>query len=132
MNKNVKRISKDQLVEMVTNITKQVIKESIFPGPEVGADEYEQQQDFLKNNPGLPMDEPMGDNGDEQFYDDFLTNPAEQSFPTEEPGETLGEDEIDLDNLFEAKEEEELAERQDKLLNFITENWDNHANNLIK
>lgn len=143
MNKNVKRISKDQLVEMVTNITKQVIKESVFSVPEVGAEEYEQQQDFLKNNPGLPMDkplnepmdapmnDPMGTNGDEQFYDDFLSNPAEQSFPTEEP-EAMGEDEIDLDSLLENKEEEDLVEKQDKLLNFITENWDHHANNLIK
>ena len=131
MNKNVKKISKDHLVEMVTNITKQVIKESVFSDPEVGADEYEEQQDMFRNNPGLPMDEPMGANGDEQFYDDFLSNPAEQSFPTEEP-EAMGEDEIDLDSLLENKEEEDLVEKQDKLLNFITENWNHHANNLIK
>lgn len=142
MNKTVRKINKDQLAEMVANITKQVIKESFdfTPNglnPEASEDEYSEAQDYFRDNPGMPMDEPNGENGDEEFYDDFLSNPAESSFPTEEPGDESGEDgigadEIDLDSLLESKEAESLTERQDKLLNFITENWDNHANNLIK
>ena len=116
MDKKTKKITKDQLVEMVTNITKQVISESMFPE----TNGYEGQQEMPAAN------------NDEEFYDDFLKNPAEESFPTEEENNALGEDEIDLDTLFENKEKEELAEKQDKLLSFITENWNNHANNLIK
>lgn len=123
MENKTKKITKDQLVEMVTKITKQVISESVFSDPEVGADEYEEIQ-------GLPMDTPM-ENGDEEFYDDFLKNPAEESFQTEEPGDMPSEDEIDLDTLLENKENKELAEKQDKLFSFITENWNHHANNLI-
>lgn len=147
MKKQVRKINKSQLVEMVTNITKKVLQESIFSDPEVRADEYEEQQDHFRNNPGMPMDEPEGIEiannnpmgGDEDFYDDFLSNPAEESFPTEEPGVMPGDEvqnqimpEDELRAMLESKEKEELQEKQDKLLNFITENWDHHANNLIK
>ncbi len=145
MNKNTKSMSKDQLVEMITNITKQVIKESVFSDPEVGADDYEEQQGIL-NGPegdGMPMDniddplnDTLGDNSDEAFYDDFLTNPATEAFPGDNDemsnGEAFPGDDDNFDTLLENKAKEELIEKQNKLFKFITENWDNHANNLIK
>ena len=141
MNKNTKKISKDQLVEMITNITKQVIKESVFSDPEVGADEYEEQQGILSGPEGDgmamdPLNDTLGDNSDESFYDDFLTNPATEAFPGDNDemsnGEAFPGNDYNFDTLLENKAKEELIEKQNKLFNFITENWDNHANNLIK
>lgn len=131
MNKTVKKINTDQLAEMVANITKQYIRESYdlnynWMDPETGEDEYEEAQGVFKDNPGTPMDK----NPDDEFYDDFLSNPAENSFQSDE--DTSMDDDSDLDSLLESKEKKMLSDRQDELLNFITENWNNHANNLIK
>lgn len=128
----IKQLNESQLCDLITKATKQVLKESFGLDPEVGEDDYQMTQDYL-NSPddeGMPVDN-LG--GDEEFYDDFLSNPAEEEFipeedPNDMPMETIPEP---YDELLESKNKVDLKEKQDKLLSFITENWDNHANSLI-
>lgn len=131
MEKTIKKLNEAQLCNLISNITKQYIMESMGLGSEVGEDQYEMEQDYF-NNPdsdGTPID----DLGDDEFYDDFFENPAEESFSDNETIDTPSNGEIDdYDALLESKEKEDLSEKQTKLLTYITENWDNHANNLIK
>ena len=131
MEKTIKKLKEAQLCNLISNITKQYIMESMGLGSEVGEDQYEMEQDYF-NNPdsdGTPID----DLGDDEFYDDFFENPAEESFSDNETIDTPSNGEIDdYDALLESKEKEDLSEKQTKLLTYITENWDNHANNLIK
>ena len=128
----IKQLNESQLCDLITKATKQVLKESFGLDPEVGEDEYQTTQDYL-NSPdgeGMPVDN-LG--GDEEFYDDFLANPAEEEFipeetPNDAPMETIPEN---YDELLESKNKVDMEEKQNKLLSFITENWDNHANSLI-
>lgn len=131
MEKTIKKLNEAQLCNLISNITKQYIMESMGLGSEVGEDQYEMEQDYF-NSPdsdGTPID----DLGEDEFYDDFFENPAEESFSDDEDIETPSNGEFDdYDALLESKEKEDLSEKQTKLLTYITENWDNHANNLIK
>lgn len=135
MDKKVKTLNESQLCDLITNITKQYIMESMELHPEfgeVGEEPYEMEQDYFRgsDSEGMPVDN-LG--GDEEFYDDFFENPAEESFPEEEPIDKPTEDIPETyDELLESKNKVDMEEKQNKLLNFITENWDNHANNLIK
>ena len=132
----IKQLNESQLCDLITKATKQVLKESFGLDPEVGEGEYEMTQDYL-NSPdgdGMPIDS-LGDdttNSIEKEYDDFFApeeNPAEDAFPGEEPTEEIPET---YDQLLESKNKVDMEEKQNKLLTFITENWNNHANNLIK
>jgi len=135
MDKKVKTLNESQLCDLITNITKQYIMEAMELHPEfgeVGEKPYEMEQDYFRgpDSEGMPVDN-LG--GDEEFYDDFFENPAEESFPEEEPIDKPTEDIPETyDELLESKNKVDMEEKQNKLLNFITENWDNHANNLIK
>lgn len=139
----IKQLNESQLCDIITEATKRVLKESFGLDPEVGEDDYQMTQDYL-NSPdgeGMSIDDMNGDNDItdpiEQEYDDFFTpeeNPAEEEFIPEEdpddmPMETIPET---YDELLESKNKVDMEEKQNKLLTFITENWDNHANNLIK
>ena len=131
MEKTIKKLNEAQLCNLISNITKQYIMESMGLGSEVGEDQYEMEQDYfnIPDSDGTPID----DLGDDEFYDDFFENPAEESFSDDETIDTPSNGEIDdYDALLESKEKEDLSEKQTKLLTYITENWDNHANNLIK
>ena len=136
----IKQLNESQLCDLITKATKQVLKESFGLDPEVGEDEYQMTQDYL-NSPdgeGMPVDN-LG--GDEEFYDDFLSNPAEESFPEEHdedhpdfehagwPHDSSSD--LEYDQLLENKNKVDMEEKQNQLLSFITENWDNHANSLI-
>ena len=139
----IKQLNESQLCDLITEATKRVLKESFGLDPEVGEDDYQMTQDYL-NSPdgeGMSIDDMNGDNDItdpiEQEYDDFFApeeNPAEEEFIPEEdpddmPMETIPET---YDELLESKNKVDMEEKQNKLLTFITENWDNHANNLIK
>lgn len=135
MSKNIRTLNEAQLCDLVTNITKQCLMESMGLDPESGEDEYGMEQDYF-NSP-----DSVGDNAgdsygsdvpDEEFYDDFFDNPAEEAFGDDTDSELDSYDDGGYDTLLESKEKEDLAEKQEKLFTFITENWDNHANNLIK
>lgn len=131
MEKTIKKLNEAQLCNLISNITKQYIMESMGLGSEVGEDQYEMEQDYF-NSPdsdGTPID----DLGDDEFYDDFFENPAEESFSDDETIDAPSNGEFDdYDALLESKEKEDLSKKQTKLLTYITENWDNHVNNLIK
>ena len=131
MEKTIKKLNEAQLCNLISNITKQYIMESMGLGSEVGEDQYEMAQDYF-NSPdsdGTPID----DLGDDEFYDDFFENPAEESFSDDETIDAPSNGEFDdYDALLESKEKEDLSKKQTKLLTYITENWDNHVNNLIK
>lgn len=131
MEKTIKKLNEAQLCNLISNITKQYIMESMGLGSEVGEDQYEMEQDYF-NSPD--SDSTSIDNlGDDEFYDDFFENPAEESFSDDETIDAPSNGEFDdYDALLESKEKEDLSEKQTKLLTYITENWDNHANNLIK
>ena len=157
-NKMKKTLNESEFKSMIANMTKQVLKESFGLDPEVGEDEYAETQDYLKGPDGDGMmvdDLPTAGDDTEEFYNDFFAeNPAEESFPTtDDDFETnTEEDEFDedhpnlqhlgwpydsgrdleYDQLLESKNKVDMEEKQNKLLTFITENWDNHANNLIK
>ena len=136
----IKQLNESQLCDIITEATKRALKESFGLDPEVGEDEYQMTQDYL-NSPdgeGVPVDN-LG--GDEEFYDDFLSNPAEESFPEEHDEdhpdfEHAGwpydsSNDLEYDQLLENKNKVDMEEKQNKLLTFITENWDNLANSLI-
>lgn len=147
---DMKQMNESKMEALVKRITRNVLNESFGLDPEAGEDRYQEEQDYFNNpeNEGKPMDGngendlPFEENemdellsqydnkegGDEEFYDDFLSNPTEESFPEEENPAHMDE----TDTLWESKENEELVEKQNKLLSFITENWNHHANNLIK
>ena len=139
----IKQLNESQLCDLITEATKRVLKESFGLDPEVGEDEYEMTQDYL-NSPdgeGMSIDDMNGDNDItdpiEQEYDDFFApeeNPAEEEFiPEEDPNDMPMENIPETyDELLESKNKVDMEEKQNKLLTFITENWDNHANNLIK
>lgn len=137
MDKKVKTLNESQLCDLITNITKQYIMESMGLDPEVGEDQYEMEQDYFRgpDSEGMPVDN-LG--GDEEFYDDFFENPAEEEFDEDHPDfENAGfpydsSRDLEYDQLLESKNKVDMEEKQNKLLTFITENWDNHANNLIK
>ena len=128
----IKQLNESQLCDIIAEATKKVLKESFGLDPEAGEDDYQMTQDYL-NSPdgeGMAVDN-LG--GDEEFYDDFFSNPAEEEFIPEEdpddmPMETIPEN---YDELLESKNKADMEEKQNKLLTFITENWDNHANRLI-
>jgi hypothetical protein len=128
----VKQLNESQLCDIIAEATKKVLKESFGLDPEVGEDNYQMEQDYLNSpeNEGMPVYNityPI-----EQEYDDFFApeeNPAEEAFPEETPNEEIPEN---YDQLLESKNKVDMEEKQNKLLTFITENWNNHANNLIK
>lgn len=135
----IKQLNESQLCDIIAEATKKVLKESFGLDPEVGEGEYEMTQDYL-NSPdgeGMPIDS-LGDdttNPIEQEYDDFFApeeNPAEESFIPEEGNMPTEEIPETYDELLESKNKVDMEEKQNKLLTFITENWDNHANSLIK
>lgn len=145
----IKQLNESQLCDIITEATKKVLKESFGLDPEVGEDEYEMTQDYLKNpdGEGMPIDSLGDDTTDpiEQEYDDFFApeeNPAEESFPEEHDEdhpdfENAGwpydsNRDLEYDQLLENKNKVDMEEKQNKLLTFITENWDNHVNSLIK
>jgi len=141
----IKQLNESQLCDIITEATKKVLKESFGLDPEVGEDEYEMTQDYL-NSPdgeGMPIDNDTT-NPIEQEYDDFFSpeeNPAEDEFPDEHDEdhpdfENAGwpydsSRDLEYDQLLESKNKVDMEEKQNKLLTFITENWDNHANSLI-
>ena len=125
MSKKVTKINEQQLVKMISDITKRCINESMGLDPEAGEDEYETEQEYFNGPDGNGM--PLDDVNDE-YEDWFPENPAEESFSDDTAGDEFNE----YDELLESKEKENLQEKQEKLLTFITENWNNHANNLIK
>ena len=139
----IKQLNESQLCDIITEATKRVLKESFGLDPEVGEDDYQMTQDYL-NSPdgeGMSIDDMNGDNDItdpiEQEYDDFFApeeNPAEEEFiPEEDPNDMPMENIPETyDELLESKNKVDMEEKQNKLLTFITENWDNHANNLIK
>lgn len=131
MSKNIRTLNEAQLCDLVTNITKQCLMESMGLDPECGEDEYGMEQDYF-NSPDNVADSHGSDVPDEEFYDDFFDNPAEEAFGNDTDSELDSYDDGGYDTLLENKEKEDLAEKQEKLFTFITENWDNHANNLIK
>lgn len=120
MNKKVTKINEQELVKMITDITKRCLNESLGFEPEGENNEYIHTPEM--NGP---------DNNIETEYQDwFPENPAEESFPEElSNDEPMGDD---YNALLENKEREDMQEKQEKLFSFITENWNNHANNLIK
>lgn len=136
----IKQLNESQLCDLITKATKQVLKESFGLDPEAGEDEYQMTQDYV-NSPegeGMPLDNLDG--GIEQDYDDFFkpeVNPAEDAFDvgqsefdnTELPDDS--DNGLEYDQLLENKNKVDMEEKQNKLLTFITENWDNHANSLI-
>lgn len=136
----IKQLNESQLCDLITKATKQVLKESFGLDPEAGEDEYQMTQDYV-NSPegeGMPLDNLDG--GIEQDYDDFFkpeVNPAEDAFEgeqsefdnTELPSDSSQD--LEYDQLLENKNKADMEEKQNKLLTFITENWDNHANSLI-
>lgn len=132
----IKQLNESQLCDLITKATKQVLKESFGLDPEVGEDEFNMEQDYLRSPEGEGM--PVEDLGNDitKDYDDFFTpevNPAEEEFipkedPNDMPMETIPEN---YDELLESKNKVDMEEKQNKLLTFITENWDNHANSLI-
>ena len=131
----IKQLNESQLCDLITKVTKHVLKESFGLDPELGDDEYQMNQDYL-NSPdgdGMPIDS-LGDdttNPIEQEYDDFFTpeeNPTEEAFLEETPNEEIPDN---YDELLESKNKVDMEEKQNQLLTFITENWDNHANSLI-
>ena len=126
MSKNIRTLNEAQLCDLVTNITKQYLMESMGLDPESGEDEYGIKQDYFNS------DSHGSDVPDEEFYDDFFDNPAEEAFGNDTDSELDSYDDGGYDALLESKEKENFAEKQEKLFTFITENWDNHANNLIK
>lgn len=141
----IKQLNESQLCDLITKATKQVLKESFGFSPEVGEDEFNMEQDYLHSpeGEGMPVDS-LGDdttNPIEQEYDDFFApeeNPAEEEFDEDHPDfENAGwpydsSRDLEYDQLLENKNKVDMEEKQNKLLTFITENWDNHANNLIK
>jgi hypothetical protein len=141
----IKQLNESQLCDLITKATKQVLKESFGLDPEVGEDEFNMEHDYLHSpeGEGMPVDS-LGDdttNPIEQEYDDFFTpeeNPAEEEFDEDPPDfENAGwpydsSRDLEYDQLLESKNKVDMEEKQNKLLTFITENWDNHANNLIK
>ena len=143
----IKQLNESQLCDIITEATKRALKESFGLDPEVGEDEYAMTQDYL-NSPdgeGMSIDDMNGDNDItdpiEQEYDDFFApeeNPAEEEFDEDHPNlQHLGWPydsgrDLEYDELLESKNKVDMEEKQNKLLTFITENWDNHANNLIK
>ena len=143
----IKQLNESQLCDIITEATKRVLKESFGLDPEVGEDDYQMTQDYL-NSPdgeGMSIDDMNGDNDItdpiEQEYDDFFTpeeNPAEEEFDEDHPDfehagwpYDSGRD-MELDKYLNDHDSKALQEKQEKLLATITENWDNHANNLIK
>lgn len=141
----IKQLNESQLCDLITKATKQVLKESFGLGPEVGEDAFNMEQDYLHSpeGEGMPVDS-LGDdttNPIEQEYDDFFApeeNPAEGEFDEDHPDfENAGwpynsSRDLEYDQLLESKNKVDMEEKQNKLLSFITENWDNHANSLIK
>lgn len=135
----IKQLNESQLCDIIAEATKKVLKESFGLDPEVGEGEYEMTQDYL-NSPGgdgMTIDS-LSDgttNPIEQEYDDFFSpeeNPAEDEFPEEHDEEHPDFENNEYDQLLENKNKADMEEKQNKLLTFITENWDNHANSLIK
>ena len=141
----IKQLNESQLCDLITKATKQILRESFGLDPEVGEDDYQMTQDYL-NSPdgeGMPIDNDTT-NPIEQEYDDFFSpeeNPAEESFPEEHDEdhpdfENAGwpydsSRDLEYDQLLESKNKADMEEKQNKLLTFITENWDNHSNSLI-
>ena len=119
MSRKITKMNESQLCGLIADITKQYLKESMGLDPEF--------EDGLD-------DETPPESLEDEYDDWFPENPAETDFADEnEPdGEIMDDTMEDYDTLLENKEKEDLAEKQTKLLSFITENWDNHANNLIK
>ena len=145
----IKQLNESQLCDIIAEATKKVLKESFGLDPEVGEGEYEMTQDYLNSPDGDGTSiNSLGDgttNPIEQEYDDFFSpeeNPAEESFPEEHDEdhpdfENAGwpydsNRDLEYDQLLENKNKVDMEEKQNKLLTFITENWDNHANSLIK
>lgn len=145
----IKQLNESQLCGLIAKATKQVLKESFGLDPEVGEDEYQMTQDYL-NSPdgeGMPVDN-LGDdnlNPIEKDYDDFFNpevNPAEDEFPEEHDEdhpdfENAGwpydsSRDLEYDQILENKNKADMEEKQNNLLTFITGNWDNHANSLIR
>lgn len=79
MSKNIRTLNEAQLCDLVTNITKQCLMESMGLDPESGEDEYGMEQDYF-NSPDNVADSHGSDVPDEEFYDDFFDNPAEEAF----------------------------------------------------
>lgn len=137
----IKQLNESQLCDLITKATKQVLKESFGLDPEVGEDEYQMTQDYVNSPEGEGMSLDNLDGGIEQDYDDFFkpeVNPAEYAFDgeqsefdnTELPSDS--NQDLEYDQLLENKNKVDMEEKQNKLLTFITENWDNHINSLIK
>ncbi len=135
MNKNVKKLNEQQLVNLITNITKKYLNESL--GIEAGLEGEPMEGDRpLDDDITNPIDNPI-----EQEYDDFFApeeNPAEEGFDEDHPDfehagwpYDSGRD-MELDKYLNDHDSKALQEKQEKLLATITENWNNHANNLIK
>jgi hypothetical protein len=136
----IKQLNESQLCDLITKATKQVLKESFGLDPEVGEDEYQMTQDYVNSPEGEGMSLDNLDGGIEQDYDDFFkpeVNPAEDAFEGEQSdfeNTALPDDSdngLEYNQLLENKNKVDMEEKQDKLLTFITENWDNHANSLI-
>ena len=103
--------------------------------PETFEDDYDMEQDYFRSPDADGMDvdstETPDSTGDEEFYDDFLANPAEESFETTDDDFETNPEEEDVDQLLSDKEEGDMQQRQEDLLNYVTENWNHHANKLI-
>lgn len=148
------KLNESQFVNLIANMTKQVLKESMGIDPEVGANEYENQQNYF-NSPegdGMPMDDEDLTDGLEFFrsiadedlnpidaektidHDDYFAQEEPETTPAQTtPVPGTEEPEFGSQPKFDEEETPEmLQEKQNNLLSFITENWDNHANNLIK
>lgn len=110
MNKEVRKITKEQLAEMITNITKRVLAESLEFGEGANVPET------------TPTQMPTDINEEDNWFS------PEEAIVNEEQNQEEAEDL----NESAIEDEKEMIEKQEKLLNFITESWNNHANNLIK
>lgn len=130
MNNISKKISKKELSEMITTITKDVLNEVMENNMALGY-----SQDPLEQLMQLAMEGDLDSNQPDRndWFGSENVNEDEINGSANVPSTSFGGDGVSLsESVVENDEKKKLQEKQDKLFNFITENWDHHANNLIK